>query len=410
MIFSNKAFDDLMYVLGKYLFIHLAQQGSHVRAQETLFGDLKSHVERELGRGGGRAQWFSEDFRMLQELLVPMNHYHSLSSAAKNPYLTWDWDREISTFWKSASGTHIAGKTPLYAFALSAGLPEEDDIDNSILAGLGKSARESEGGGILGVGTEVVKLEDALEAYGYRKQCKRIMASNGPSSPEPASSKSKVFAAVKDGTRPKIKTEARIESGGNTTKLRQQPQLQKPLDCEEQNEIPQISGVRDHTSKPKHRKTSSLDNATATSTLASSSFQPKPPPTPPPPSSNRSSPTQISYPHSGQASSAIRESTRTPDPANRSRPSSRAGTMSLSKATGASFNRPKSSAIGSSGANGSRKDSAGGSDEFRKSTTRRDTASAKCTFCASTLVYFRFYHRAHLLNLQFGFSCSKKRS
>ncbi|KAJ3415221.1 hypothetical protein HDV05_005361 [Chytridiales sp. JEL 0842] len=323
------SFDDLVYVIGKYIYISQAQRGDTVGAQETLMGDIKVHVEREMARGGGRAQWFSEDYRMLQELLIPSNASLQLNLAG-NPYLTWNWDREISTFWKSASGQHVAGKTPLYAFALSAGFPEVEDISKSFLAGLNRGALEEK--------VEVIKLEEALEAFLFRKGCRELMSVNGPPSPDSRRVEKEAFT---------FETPARSHAKIQQPKMNKLEPKAAPQPTFEVREVP------GSTSKQAKREISNPNLHVSQNT-----------PHPPPPPKRISTPSESESREHAQISLST---SLTPEPTFDTRMDTKVG--SVSKTTNASFNRPRSSVQGAM-----RRD--GGSEDSRRS-TRRETASAK---------------------------------
>lgn len=53
------AFEDLIYLLTKYRFIHLYQIRQFEVAKVTLDDILAPMVEKEQSKGGMRAQWFA---------------------------------------------------------------------------------------------------------------------------------------------------------------------------------------------------------------------------------------------------------------------------------------------------------------------------------------------------------------
>ncbi|KAJ3326102.1 hypothetical protein HDU76_013013 [Blyttiomyces sp. JEL0837] len=163
------SFEDLLYVLNKYAYLSQVEQRDFASAKFTLEGVLKWHVEREIERGGSRAQWFSEDFSLLQVMLTPPSNSSAnfIHDPRPNPYLRWDWKREISTFWMSATGAHVAGRTPLYSHALNAAFPENikgPDADLSYL---------------LDADGPVIKLTEAVDAYHCRGVLKELLQEDG---------------------------------------------------------------------------------------------------------------------------------------------------------------------------------------------------------------------------------------
>jgi hypothetical protein len=110
------SFDDMVYVLAKYLIIHLSESRES-GTEEVLAMVLWPIVQKEQYNGGMRAQWFTkgvtrltEDFQLLQDLA-------SGAPASDNCYLGFNWNDELSKFWQSIEET-TNGSPPLFAFAL----------------------------------------------------------------------------------------------------------------------------------------------------------------------------------------------------------------------------------------------------------------------------------------------------
>ncbi|TPX66090.1 hypothetical protein SpCBS45565_g04738 [Spizellomyces sp. 'palustris'] len=98
------AFEDLIYVLSKYMCIHLAQTGNTELAAKTVETVLKPRVEKErAGRSKSRGDWFVRDQALLNDLVVRERASdHSTNTADANPYSRFNWDRELDAFWTAA--------------------------------------------------------------------------------------------------------------------------------------------------------------------------------------------------------------------------------------------------------------------------------------------------------------------
>ncbi|KAI8928443.1 hypothetical protein BC831DRAFT_448698 [Entophlyctis helioformis] len=97
------SFEDLIYVLSKYLLIHLHQSRQDTSAIETLEQVLAPLVRKEQRRGGVRAEWFATDYQLLYDLV------HRKGSGANNIYSDFNWGVELAKFWESAK---LVGQTP----------------------------------------------------------------------------------------------------------------------------------------------------------------------------------------------------------------------------------------------------------------------------------------------------------
>ena len=109
------AFEDLMYVLSKFLLISLVQKSQNHIAERTLKMVIWPLVQKEQKRGGIRSEWFTTDYHLLENLV-------SGSASAKNIYQNFHWDSEISKFWKSIDLVQSPTKSmspPLFAYALA---------------------------------------------------------------------------------------------------------------------------------------------------------------------------------------------------------------------------------------------------------------------------------------------------
>ena len=103
------AFEDLLYILSKYLLIHLYQTSQLPLAFKTLEMVIKPLVEKEERRGGVRGKWFQSDFDLLKDLI-------SLTPSPHNIYMNFEWEVEMRKFWESLD-TH-SDHPPLFAYAL----------------------------------------------------------------------------------------------------------------------------------------------------------------------------------------------------------------------------------------------------------------------------------------------------
>ncbi|KAL2918528.1 hypothetical protein HK105_201929 [Polyrhizophydium stewartii] len=90
------SFEDLIYVLSKYLLIQLHQTQQHAAAADALEQVIAPLVKKEQRRGGVRAEWFATDLQLLRDLV------HSSSTSSSNIYHAFNWKSEIFKFWESA--------------------------------------------------------------------------------------------------------------------------------------------------------------------------------------------------------------------------------------------------------------------------------------------------------------------
>ncbi|KAJ3164363.1 hypothetical protein HDU88_005461 [Geranomyces variabilis] len=91
------AFEDLLYVLTKYMCIHLVQIGESATAHKVLDGVLRPKVDRErAGSSRGRGEWFLRDLTLLADLV------HGEGADGDNPYARLVWDQELEGFWNAA--------------------------------------------------------------------------------------------------------------------------------------------------------------------------------------------------------------------------------------------------------------------------------------------------------------------
>ncbi|KAI8609073.1 hypothetical protein BC830DRAFT_1152469 [Chytriomyces sp. MP71] len=153
----SDSIDDLFYILNKYHLLDLCQREQFQGAVAAL-QVIGQHAQRELAKGGLRAQWFSEDYRMLDEFLRIGANYPQ-----NNTYVHWDWDHELNKFWKSADGP-VTNETPLYIHALNALFPygAPNSTPNSLQCN----------------GVEVVKLEEAMQAWEFRQAARECVESS----------------------------------------------------------------------------------------------------------------------------------------------------------------------------------------------------------------------------------------
>ena len=130
------AFEDLVYILSKYLLIYTHQCGNIEVAEETLKKVVIPLVLKEQRRGGVRAEWFTTDLQLLQNLI-----YRAPSEDGPNMYRNFKWDTELAKFWESGKAASKAGQqrrsskqsaTPLFAFALSEHFLIDDQTLNDV--------------------------------------------------------------------------------------------------------------------------------------------------------------------------------------------------------------------------------------------------------------------------------------
>lgn len=104
-----------MYVLSKYLLIFLFQNNQLSIGERTLKMVIWPLVLKEQKRGGIRADWFTTDYHLLDNLL-------SGSISSHNIYANFQWDIEIAKFWKSIDQVNeptLSDHPPLFAYALA---------------------------------------------------------------------------------------------------------------------------------------------------------------------------------------------------------------------------------------------------------------------------------------------------
>ncbi|KAJ3299443.1 hypothetical protein HK104_008949 [Borealophlyctis nickersoniae] len=129
----GSSFDDLLYVLSKYLFVHLVETSQPELARQTLENVISPHVTREQARKGARADWFATDFELLKDLL----NSSADASQNENVYANFDWSREIRLFWASARRANVnlpspdTDPIPLYAHVVSEWFLS-DDVDSDL--------------------------------------------------------------------------------------------------------------------------------------------------------------------------------------------------------------------------------------------------------------------------------------
>lgn len=105
------SFDDLIYVLAKYLVIHM-YEANIKGSDEVLAMVLWPLVEKAQYIGGMRANWFTKDFELLQEI--------STGNPKKdNVYLNFNWSGELDKFWDSIDiRKQNTSNAPLFSHAL----------------------------------------------------------------------------------------------------------------------------------------------------------------------------------------------------------------------------------------------------------------------------------------------------
>ncbi|KAI9101184.1 WD40-repeat-containing domain protein [Phlyctochytrium arcticum] len=101
------AFDDLIYVLSKYMCIHQTEIGALDMAQDTLDHVLYPRVELEsAGKSKVRGDWFRKDLNLLRDLIAQKFTGDSSTPMGKtstsNPYSKVNWTREFTAFWEAA--------------------------------------------------------------------------------------------------------------------------------------------------------------------------------------------------------------------------------------------------------------------------------------------------------------------
>jgi hypothetical protein len=109
---SISSFEDLMYVLSKYLLIHLQQVGQIPIADRTLKMVIWPMVQKEQKKGGIRSEWFTKDYFLLNNLI-------SESVYPDNLYQNLDWRSELDKFWSSICQINGNESPPLFAYALA---------------------------------------------------------------------------------------------------------------------------------------------------------------------------------------------------------------------------------------------------------------------------------------------------
>ncbi|KAJ3276020.1 hypothetical protein HDV01_006190 [Terramyces sp. JEL0728] len=108
------SFEDLIYVLGKYLLLYLNSIDQVQIADRTLKMVIWPLVQKEQKKGGVRADWFTSDYHLLNNLL-------SESPSENNIYKRFNWEKEIQKFWDSISlvTNPTSASPPLFAYALA---------------------------------------------------------------------------------------------------------------------------------------------------------------------------------------------------------------------------------------------------------------------------------------------------
>ncbi|KAJ3254020.1 protein with putative role during mitosis [Boothiomyces macroporosus] len=108
------SFEDLIYVLSKYLLLYLYSIDQIHIADRTLKMVIWPLVQKEQKNGGVRANWFTSDYHLLDNLL-------SASPNPNNIYKTFDWEKELQKFWDSISlvNNPTLSSPPLFAYALA---------------------------------------------------------------------------------------------------------------------------------------------------------------------------------------------------------------------------------------------------------------------------------------------------
>jgi hypothetical protein len=114
------SFDDLIYVLSKYLLISLYQLGQISIAGKTLKMVIFPMVQKEQKRGGIRSEWFTKgffiDFNLDYFLLDNLLSDHVFD---ENIYKSLNWDEELTKFWCSIEQLEQKQVPPLFAYALA---------------------------------------------------------------------------------------------------------------------------------------------------------------------------------------------------------------------------------------------------------------------------------------------------
>ncbi|KAJ3185873.1 protein with putative role during mitosis [Irineochytrium annulatum] len=176
--FLQASFDDLFYVIRKYLFIDCVQRGDKTAAKDCLSVQLQPHALREAAKEIHRAEWFNNgvykvrpamashmmnltfkiaDLALLSQLLYPPRSPPNAADVP-NHYLTFTWHQELSNFWSSVAEPHVTGVTPLYALAMRV-CCEEDDTGAQAPAADDPAAEEVVPAG------QVVPLEAAIAGW-----------------------------------------------------------------------------------------------------------------------------------------------------------------------------------------------------------------------------------------------------
>ncbi|KAJ3230549.1 hypothetical protein HDU81_004426 [Chytriomyces hyalinus] len=153
---SKESFDDLLYIINKYYFLDMIERAQYPTASQILQQIIYPHVHCESLKGDDRATWFMDDYRFLSEILQMGPGY-----SQNNTYLHWEWDRELETFWSAPA---VNGTEPLYMSALNSLFPEDTHRSRKH-SGHEKSFHSS----------QVVKLEDAVNAHSFRVQLRKLM-------------------------------------------------------------------------------------------------------------------------------------------------------------------------------------------------------------------------------------------
>ncbi|KAJ8324568.1 hypothetical protein O5D80_006813 [Batrachochytrium dendrobatidis] len=123
------SFDDLIYVLSKYLLIHMHQTQHQAATVNTLEQVIAPLIKKECELSGTRAEWFSADYQLLHDLIYDSKVHPN------NIYCNFNWKTEISKFWDSAKSIVMFKKNskrlespPLFAFAVAQYFYADDKI------------------------------------------------------------------------------------------------------------------------------------------------------------------------------------------------------------------------------------------------------------------------------------------
>ncbi|KAI8898303.1 WD40-repeat-containing domain protein [Globomyces pollinis-pini] len=117
--------EDLIYVLCKYLFIHLYENQQTSIAERTLKMVIWPLVQKEQKRGGVRCEWFTQDYHLLDNLI-------SDRVSDTNIYKSFKWEVELGKFWNSIVELNQKNSSPpLFAYALDYFFNDGSTVDSS---------------------------------------------------------------------------------------------------------------------------------------------------------------------------------------------------------------------------------------------------------------------------------------